>query len=64
MMTAEPAAVNRRIKHMAPARAATSCTPTSIVKPEDETVLKYRFSAFIRAPQTCRQAARQGTTPC
>jgi ureidoacrylate peracid hydrolase len=47
MMKLNPDQVNRRIKHMSIGARGHELHPDLIVKPEDETVLKQRFSAFI-----------------
>ena len=48
MMKLNPDQVNRRIKNMSIGSRGHELHPDLIVKPEDETVLKQRFSAFIQ----------------
>jgi ureidoacrylate peracid hydrolase len=48
MMKGNPDQVSRRIKHMKMGSRGHQLHPDLVVKPEDETVYKQRFSAFIQ----------------
>jgi ureidoacrylate peracid hydrolase len=48
MMKGNPDQIKRRIRNMAIGSRGHELHPDLVVKPEDETVLKQRFSAFIQ----------------